>query len=631
MKTTIILGSILLGPGALLCSLYRTNSSGSLLSIVFSYALFMGLAYGFHYFGLDTLFGPLIVAVGMFCVFALVVLALRRLTKVRSWSINKHGLRDYLLVLVLSGVYATWAGAYLEIPADVWRHLGQIGNYLDQIELGKLNLNQPWYLMYATALSISGESLVESIEPFAIFGTVLWLIVVVDFTKLLCRSITMSDAQRSALCLLSAFLTLTLFGTSSFSFARYYVFAPAYFAFPVFFFGIFIASELVKRGHARGEGANLVGLLLVCFVVTYLVHKQEALFLFAFITTLGSFSIFSFLMGKYGRSGFRSGKSSDADTRIGPWVLLFILAAIGITGIFALNRNGLFQVETVLVNNSLSISSELIGPREWVIADPMGRVFETINLWGIGAIACYFCCVRKRDRYSALSVLIVTPMLFMFNPLFNHFFLRYAEHDVLWRFTYMVPIGLIGAYVLVMSFGSGVGRRVRGWVSVVVLGGLLLPLPGISGLQNLRWSTVGRMDPGNTWVLWHDLIDDLQTRPQRNILTDPVTGYVIRALTNHQVFGFKFHSSTPFIPINYEGYSDESFSGFDTWLFVRNNRDGSSSVNGRTSGHWPQDIMSVSRSYSDLLTEFLDNPPDHFTLLWASDGIQVFEIIDPEG
>ena len=112
----------------------------------------------------------------------------------------------------------------------------------------------------------------------------------------------------------------------------------------------------------------------------------------------------------------------------------------------------------------------------------------------------------------------------------------------------------------------------------------------------------------------------------RNVLTDPITGYVVRALTKHAVFGFKFHEGPPFIPINYAGYGPTSFKGYESWLFIENKRDGSSSNNGEKSGHWPADVMRVSSNYSEGLTNFLKEPPQYFHLLWENDGIRIFEI-----
>jgi hypothetical protein len=421
MKTTLILGSILLGPGLLIGLLWRSNFRGPLLAILLSYGLFISFAHGFQYLSLETYFGPVIVAVSSFCLLTFGVIAVRRIAREWLWSLDKMKFNGYLPVLTLSIVYAVWAGAYLEIPADVWRHLGLIGDYTDQIRLGVLNLNQPWYLMYATALSVSGEPLIDSIELFAIFATGLWLVAVVDFTRLLFRSIEMNDYQRLTLFFLSAVLTLVMFGTSSFSFTRYYTFSPAYFSFLIFFLGIVIFAEMAKTNGSRAELVSRGGIFLACLAVTYLVHKQETLFLGAFTIGYGIYSIFSFGKKHLNACGGLATRGLCSGPRKGHWIVFIFLLVASTATLITLSESGLLEVQTGLINNTLIVSSELIGDRKWVIADPVGRVFETVNLWGIAAISCYFGYVQKRYRHPVISVLIVTPVFFLFNPLFNDF------------------------------------------------------------------------------------------------------------------------------------------------------------------------------------------------------------------
>ena len=115
-------------------------------------------------------------------------------------------------------------------------------------------------------------------------------------------------------------------------------------------------------------------------------------------------------------------------------------------------------------------------------------------------------------------------------------------------------------------------------------------------------------------------------RYERNILTDPITGYMINAYTNNKVFGFKFHGTEDFIPVNYKKFSARHFIDFHGWLLVINRRDGASSRNGDLSGHWDEDILKLSEYYSDELIDFLNKPPPHIKLIWSQNNTLIYEI-----
>ena len=70
--------------------------------------------------------------------------------------------------------------------------------------------------------------------------------------------------------------------------------------------------------------------------------------------------------------------------------------------------------------------------------------------------------------------------------------------------------------------------------------------------------------------------------------------------------------------------------GVDGKLLIVNLRDGDHSETGRVSGHWPEDILSVSNLYPDDLRLFLSSRPADFDLIWEKDRIWVYKILrDP--
>ena len=76
------------------------------------------------------------------------------------------------------------------------------------------------------------------------------------------------------------------------------------------------------------------------------------------------------------------------------------------------------------------------------------------------------------------------------------------------------------------------------------------------------------------------------------------------------------------------GYSPGNYIDYAGWLLVINERDGGFSEVGDVSGHWPRDIMVVSKHYSPNFLQFVDNSPHRFDLVWKSGRIRVYEIVD---
>jgi hypothetical protein len=64
----------------------------------------------------------------------------------------------------------------------------------------------------------------------------------------------------------------------------------------------------------------------------------------------------------------------------------------------------------------------------------------------------------------------------------------------------------------------------------------------------------------------------------------------------------------------------------DRWLLVINRRDGNSSVVGKISGHWPEDVLRVSHYYSPGFIDFVARHKQLFKRLWGQGGIEVYEI-----
>ena len=83
--------------------------------------------------------------------------------------------------------------------------------------------------------------------------------------------------------LLAVIFTAILFGTSVFSYLRYYTFAPGYIAYLIFMLGALVATDLKFAQNQFRTSAGSFVVLAFCVFVTFHFHKQEALFLLLLI------------------------------------------------------------------------------------------------------------------------------------------------------------------------------------------------------------------------------------------------------------------------------------------------------------------------------------------------------------
>ena len=412
-----------------------------------------------------------------------------------------------------------------------------------------------------------------------------------------------------------------------FSYLRYYVFAPAFLPYLIYLLvGLVVVESMVNRRQAVSLTETATTTALGLFV-SYIVHRQEALFIAVLVGTAVAYAVVVTLT-KSRKS--RTGKLSQS---LGIWEIAAV-AGIPILLVCAvlLKFKGAETESFLLINNVIDVGKFIGLDREFLIADPFGRVFETLGVGALILFASYFLFIPRDKRSSFLSFSIVVPILIVFNPISVDIFLSVSKQEVLWRFMYMTPIGLVAGYLFAYLITQGAAQKYlkRNVAIAVMLLVSLIPFKDSQDLLQQRYGTLLAISPLQDIRLYSDLLEEVEKYSDRDLLTDPVTGYVIGALTQNKYSGFKFHHSGDHVDLNKNEYSDDSFSGFRNRLVIVNLRDGAYSPNGRISGHWPHSILKTSNYYSRPLREFLATNPPHFNLLWEKDRIRLYEIVNRE-
>jgi len=526
-----------------------------------------------------------------------------------------------LALFAALAAYLWWAGPYLEVPADAWWHLGEVrafvtalgkaGAVLDPAWLGQ---DRAWYFLYAELCRWSGLALEHSTAWVAFAGGLAVLWCYHGFAVHVFSRARLGTVEPRLLAAVAVLFFLAHFGVSVFSWLRYYSFAPALLNLTVFLGAIALFTQALDAGRGwRGDLALAAGLGLAAFVA----HRQEAIFaaVMAFIVLL-AYVLVERMRGPATGTGRRA-RLVLAGVAVAGYAVAHLLAA-------AYVRRNSPELETAWL-------APLSFPRDAFVVAPGGHVYQALTAWGL---AVYLMFAWRWRRFAGSAYLLggmLVPVVTLFNPLFVDLFLRFAYPEVLWRFVYLVPLSLVGAVLFVdaareLSGKAGRVAQLRGALACTALLALLLPWhTPLGDLPYSRFVTLGRVDVTNSARLWDDLYEELRRRPPGRVLTDPVTGYTLPALTGHRYRGFKFYVA-PRYPLQSKHYAPRDFARYDGMLLVINRRNGRGSRAGRVSGHWPADVMRVSRYYSPELLEFVQANPALFRKTWERDRIAIYEI-----
>jgi hypothetical protein len=627
MITTFLLCFIFLGPGFLISVFLCIERLRLFHALLYSYA-----SYLVSFWFVATIGWPeeLVVNIQIGQAVALFgILFLKGRVRVLASNLigqlkgsGRHGIPEIIIVTMVS-IWLFSVGPYLEIPTDVFEHLTRITDIKQDLKHGAFGTTFPWYSAVAIALRYSGEPVSQIIMPFSVAMTAIFLFGVISLARELAGQLKLSRLGELVLLISSPVCTLLMFGTSVFSYLRYYIFAPTFLVYLIYLFSGFLAIDLIVNERLHRKFFIRAITVFLGILVSYVVHRQEALFIVSMLIAGVAYVVLTDV--------WRVKKSLGPDLVVLPssWRVLgfFGIPILVFISMFLIMKSG--QPEEFLLRNNIIDMGEVIGlDRQLLIADPKGRLFETLGLGGVIAIVAYFLLIPGKERPIFLSISILAPILIIFNPIIVGVFLSVSKQEVLWRFMYMTPIGLVVGYLLAFLASQGRFRR-HTWLNIVAILVLIIPWIPYERAQEVlqqRYSTLREIPQLQDIRLLSDLVKEVSRYEGRDILTDPVTGYVIGAMTENRYTGFKFHRSQDHIDLNKRQYSKDSFAGFKGWLVIINLRDGTDSKNGALSGHWPISTLRTSEYYSQGLVEFLSKNPSHFQLVWERNKIRLYEI-----
>ena len=588
--------AVLILPGygviSLACLKYKEQQrwilSPFLLCISISYALFafvivFARLMQFSYEQFSMLVWSYLFIAGCIVAFFLIRSAvLGRLTK-QNKNLNKQNSQTFvsslidnsviMIVVASLGLYHIAFGAYTEIPADVYFHIEKFQQILANFSANELKLIPSittvikqdalvWYHLLAWLALNSGASVGQMVQTASLVSQTIFLIAVYVFALRIFHN-------RNAVKVIASFAVILIaahFGVSVFSFLRYYSFAPAMLAFIFYFSAIIVVLNVLQQRNLTGLFLNSL-LWLMLLLAAILVHTQEAMFIA--IHSCIIVCVFALALLRNSSVFFQTQAIVANEQSQHNFDLAVKLVALGVVIAFCIAY--LFaHYQLVHFGNNGQRLLEL-GPSigflpKLAILNPSYQFIQVVTLWGVLVYALFFLYWQRYKRNLVLVSGMLVPAFTVFNPFFTDLFLRLTDSTVLWRFCFLIPIHYVAADLIVLYLrrifsSSIVWHKVAASVALVAMFILLLPFKnGLHGLHYSRYPTWRAVEQQQSYQHLEDVLAVLSAQAdKKEVLTDPVTGYVLSGFTQHINYRDKF-LITPysnFKRFHFEYYADK--------------------------------------------------------------------------
>lgn len=629
----------LIAPGVLLSFALNWHSRHVLFYPVLSWAYLILLALVSRIFSVSQTLFIVFIHLG------LLILTVICIAKFRKGVIHFPKFRPDLILtsailVILYSLYHVFYGVYLEIPADIYSHLGKLHLELDSIyknqafstlefeDVFKKSAHH-WYTVYAF-LTVYVGARAEDTFPYIVFiNSTLLILGVFHFCLYIFRNTKEQRIVKIGIAITASVIFFSYFGVNIFSYIRYYALAPTVTGYLVFLASIVVFLEAY---HRRLNLAKSFISFAVLTLIAGLIHLQEMVYIIAMIWIMSAV-----ILVQNNRNPRLAGEGKYFSNLTGSWATLsgwlpaiffFGLLLVSLVWIFSyiyLNRNPPSRPWVIPLSDYLPFIRHLY------ILNPTFQFYHVLAFWGYCIYILFFLNIRDFKGNAYILAGMTIPLVTVLNPVFVDLYLRYQESFTLYRFLYMVPITFVGAYLLVKYsriaiFETKIGNRVLSCIVVFVLLIGLFPFDA-SYLHNSnsRISTLGATEITNHPSYWSDLVSALEKIDSSSIITDPVTGYVINAITKHKVKTRKYRKGL-FINLRDDYYETEEFKPYEGNLMIINRRKGYPSETGRVSGHWRENIMDTGILYSTEFYAFVESNPVPFNPIWRNDGISLYRI-----
>ncbi len=649
MDFLLIATVLLFLPGLSLTVLLKLDRFRYLLSFSLSYSLFVVWLNTVILLGKDAeiftwSYWLIILLLGLLAVFQY----RRRLSRGENVTryFSRSDLYDWLvpgIIVLLVLVYYFYAGAYIELPADVFTHLEAMQNATADILLSEVrhfplhtgfgDTGKYWYYLYSFIGLWAGGTPADFILPASIFSTTVFLLGVYFFSQAVFKKMQRSSGQLILISAGAVFFTFFHFGINIFSFVRYYALAPAILNFVLYFSVMTLVIDFFNDDRWKIKHLLLSGLIIIA---SFHIHRQEALFAALMISIMSFYLFFQ----KHIPSVKLFWQGAGNLIQISPVKIItdkvniaFLLTQSGMVSLFIYSylmgyRHPMTAPKVISLENIFPFFKNLY------ILNPVYQFYYVVTLWGAAVIILFILKNRAFRSNAYIMAGMLSPLFTVFNPFFTDLFMRYSWSATYWRISLLLPLHLVAGYLFFMAVQyvrpGSVLKKVTGLVIITIL--LLLLFPVKTTFLESPYSrilTLKAVPVENSPEHWADLIDFLNSiEDKKQVITDPVTGYMLTALTRHESKRAKFHRYWGgYIEFNYDDYSSNPLHRYRGYLLIVNKRNGGMSKTGVIARHWSEKILQLENFYfAKGLEEYIRTNPGLFHKIWEKDRVRVYSI-----
>ncbi len=618
--TLIYLASLVL-PGLFLCRWFKKKPS-PLLVIALSYSLFCMAVSASNLFQLPA---------NNFVFGYLAGVVIGGAVSLRKTTFSLPFFKPVFVIGGLSFIYQLLFSAYSEVPADMYTHLERIQRAIGLLQDNKLGPPLDLQQIFKQGLGVYYFFVAMCLKPLTLeLSEVFWVIDYLNRTLFLIGVFFFSKkvfkASRNAIGVsyLVVIFTFLHFGINVFSFVRYYTLAPSILAFLLYFAATsaFLDTLLTPTNPVK---QRLASLSLVAFFMlsAATVHVQEAMFIGVIIPLI---CLTYLTTSRFADSHFNNADRRFAISIVSAALLSFVILYFYSKYNFLRAPNAHWRL--------WDFGDIGWGLPRLTVLNLNYQFIRVMTLWGALVYFLFFINIKRyRNNYFLLAGMF-SPLVTILNPFFIDLFLRHYNSTTVWRLCYLIPIHFVAAdlafhYAKRFQFSQDVSRKVIPAVVLISLIGLLLPIA--NSYKRMHYSRFPTLF-SNQQTLGHTghagLIDYLNSLDiEKQVLTDPMTGYLISGMTSHHSERKKFFRNRRFKNFTFESYDDSPLKKYQGHLLIVNLRRMDASNVGRLANHWNEfEWAAKHHYYPEQLLSHLESNPKRFKEAWRGDDIIVYEI-----
>ena len=617
-------------PGWAACTWLNIKENRILHSIAISYSIFF-LAFSLcSYF--KVIEGTLIITT-LATLVASTLLIIIAYAKKRL-LINGFEQLPYVIGIFLCAlIYNLIMGVASDVPSDIYAHferfqrvLADLNNEpIDEVMQSRHWLKQGygWYYFLAAMASTTSATSIDVIESVSVITNTLFFISLFCFS----RSLFNDRTAAAIIAIMVCIFTAAHMGVNVFAFARYYTAGPTMIGFCIYFAAIryFLDGLANYSLPSLAKSAVIVAAYILVGIGN---HTQEAMFIVVMCSIMVLTLSFRYLLK---RSSLESPSSpfQHVDRRF-----IYSSAILIVASFCAIYVYTVINSDRAAINDiRLWQTPELFGfLPSFTVVNLSHQFIQVITLWGCLVYLLFFLNYQRYKDNLFVVAGMISPLFTVLNPLFVDLFLHHESFTTLWRLSYLVTIHFVAADLFVhywqQTRQSQIKKRLISLTIISLLIGLLLPFKNTwQGVHYSRVPTLAKTKTENSYRHYSDLLSFLSAQEKSTIVTDPITGYLIAAMTHHQSPRRKFFRDDKYNNFSFYEYDQNTLKKFKGHLLLINKRAQVISNLGQLSGHWPADqLKQIHYYYPDALIKHVNSNPNSFEQLWTNNGISLYQI-----